>query len=160
MLNKTLSYMANTYSQLYVQIVFAVKYRQNFIRESFREALQQYISGIIAAKKQKLYAIYCMPDHTHLFISMKPDMAISDLVRDIKANSSSFVKEKSYVNGFSWQTGFGAFSYSKSQVDAVVNYILRQPQHHQKKTFHTEYLEFLEKFEVAYNNQHLFEFYD
>ena len=153
--------MANTYSQLYVQIVFAVKHRQNFIREPFREELQQYISGIITAKKQKLYAIYCMPDHTHLLVSMKPDLAVSDLVRDIKANSSWFIKEQGHVNNrFSWQEGFGAFSYSKSQADAVVQYILHQPQHHQKKTFRTEYLEFMAKFGVDYDDRYLFEFYD
>ena len=107
--------MPNTYSQLYIQIVFAVKGRKAFIKESFREELQKYISGIIAEKKQKLYAIYCMPDHTHILVSIKPDIAISDLVRDIKSNSSSFIKEKEFVKDFSWQTGFGAFSYSKSQ---------------------------------------------
>ena len=91
---------------------------------------KKYISGIIKEKKQKLYAIYCMPDHTHIFVSIKPDIAISDLVRDIKANSSSFIKEKHFVKNFSWQTGFGAFSYSKSQASNVVDYILRQPEHH------------------------------
>ncbi|MEO7307281.1 MAG: IS200/IS605 family transposase, partial [Ferruginibacter sp.] len=103
--------MPNTYSQLYIQIVFAVKGRKASIRQDFREELQKYIAGIIAEKKQKLYAIYCMPDHTHILVSIKPDIAISDLVRDIKANSSSFVKEKGFVHDFSWQSGFGAFSY-------------------------------------------------
>ncbi len=107
--------MPNTYFQLYIQMVFDVKGRQCFIQESFRDELQKYISGIIKEKKQKLYAIYCMPDHTHIFVSIKPDIAISDLVRDVKANSSSFIKEKHFVKNFSWQTGFGAFSYSKSQ---------------------------------------------
>ena len=138
--------MPNTYSQLYIQIVFAVKGRQCFIKESFRDELQKYISGIIKEKKQKLYAIYCMLDHTHIFVSIKPDIAISDLVRDIKANSSSFIKEKQFVKNFSWQTGFGAFSYSKSQASNVVDYILRQPEHHKKKTFKQEYIEFLQKF--------------
>jgi REP element-mobilizing transposase RayT len=90
--------MPNTYSQIYIQIVFAVKGRQNFIKESFREEVQKYMSGIINNKKQKLYAIYCMPDHTHLFVSIKPDIAISDLVRDIKANTTSFIKEKRFSN--------------------------------------------------------------
>ena len=152
--------MPNTYSQLYIQIVFAVKGRQSFIQESFREELQKYISGIIREKKQKLYAIYCMPDHTHVFVSIKPDIAISDLVRDIKANSSTFLKQKIFVNNFSWQTGFGAFSYSKSQASNVVDYILKQPQHHKKKTFKQEYIEFLNKFEIEYDDQYLFEFYD
>ena len=152
--------MPNTYSQLYIQIVFAVKGRQCFIKEAFRDELQKYISGIIKEKKQKLYAIYCMPDHTHIFVSIKPDIAISDLVRDIKANSSSFIKEKHFVKNFSWQTGFGAFSYSKSQASNVVDYILRQPEHHKKKTFKQEYIEFLQKFEIEYDDKYLFEFYD
>ena len=153
--------MANTYSQIYIQIVFAVRGRRNFIKESFRNELQKYMTGIVTNKKQKLYAIYCMPDHTHILISLKPDIAISDLVRDIKANSSSFIKEKKFVgNLFSWQEGFGAFSYSKSQAPAVVKYILNQPVHHRKKTFQTEYLDFLNKFEIDYNEKYLFEFYD
>ena len=152
--------MANTYSQLYIQIVFAVKGRHAFIKETFREELQKYISGIITKQKQKLYAIYCMPDNTHILVSMKPDIAISDLVRDIKSNSSSFIKDKDLVKDFSWQTGFGAFSYSKSQSKNVVEYILNQPQHHKKKTFKEEYMEFLEKFEIEYDEKYLFEFYD
>ena len=152
--------MPNTYSQLYIQIVFAVKGRQNFIKESFRIELQKYMSGIINVKKQKLYAIYCMPDHTHILASLKPDIAISDLVGTIKSNSSSFIKEKHFAKNFAWQEGFGAFSYSKSQSQNVVNYILNQPQHHKKKTFKQEYLEFLEKFEIEYEDKYLFEFYD
>ena len=152
--------MSNTYSQIYIQIVFAVKGRQAFIKENFREELQKYISGIIAQKKQKLYAIYCMPDHTHILVSMKPDIAISDLVRDIKSNSSSFIDDKKFVKNFSWQSGFGAFSYSKSQSENVVDYILNQPEHHKKKTFKEEYIDFLQKFEIEYDEKYLFEFYD
>ncbi len=152
--------MPNTYSQLYIQIVFAVQARKNFIHESFRVELQKYISGIIDRKKQKLYAIYCMPDHTHILVSLKPDIAISDLVGSIKANSSSFIKEKHFAENFAWQEGFGAFSYSKSQSQNVVNYILNQPQHHKKKAFRQEYIGFLEKFEIKYENKYLFEFYD
>ena len=152
--------MPNTYSQLYIQIVFAVKGRQSFIKEEFRNELQKYISGIIREKKQKLYAIYCMPDHIHILVSIKPDIAISDLVRDIKSNSSSFIKQKNFINDFSWQTGFGAFSYSKSHALNVVDYILTQPQHHLKKTFKDEYIELLQKFEIEYNNEYLYEFYE
>ena len=148
--------MPNTYSQLYIQVVFAVKGRECFIREE----LQKYITGIVTNKKQKLYAIYCMPDHVHLLISISPDMAISNLVRDIKSNSSSFIKEKKWVNSlFSWQEGFGAFSYSRSQTSNVVAYILNQPEHHKKKTFQEEYLDFLQKFEIAFNEKYLFEFH-
>jgi len=153
--------MPNTYSQLYIQIVFAVKGRQNFILEPYREELQKYITGIINEKKQKLYAIYCMPDHTHLLVSMKPDVAISDFTGTIKSNSSAWMKKKfSSFRNFDWQDGFGAFSYSKSQAPNVVNYILNQPAHHKKKTFRQEYIEFLEKFEIEYNEKYLFEFYD
>jgi REP element-mobilizing transposase RayT len=153
--------MANTYSQIYIQIVFAVWHRENFIKETFREELQKYITGIVTNKKQKLYAIYCMPDHTHLFLSMRPNLAISDLVRDIKSNSTSFIKENKWGNDFfSWQEGFGAFSYSKSQAKNVVNYVLNQPRHHKKKTFQLEYLEFLNRFEIDYKDKYLFEFYN
>ena len=153
--------MSNTYSQLYIQIIFAVKGRQNFIVEPYREELQKYVSGIISEKKQKLYAIYCMLDHTHLLVSMKPDLAISKLTGDIKSNSSAWMKKKfSSFREFEWQEGFGAFSYSKSQSPNVVNYILNQHIHHKKKTFKEEYVEFLERFEVEYNEKYLFEFYD
>lgn len=119
--------MANTYTKLYIQIVFAVKGRASLIREEFRDELQKYMTGIIQNKKQKLYAIYCMPDHVHIFVSMGPELAISDLVRDVKANATSFINDKRWIEGhFEWQRGFGAFSYSESQVQAVVNYVLNQ----------------------------------
>lgn len=151
--------MPNTYSQLYVQIVFAVKGRQHFIKEPFREEIQKYIRGIIANKKQKMFAIYCMPDHVHILVSIGPDCRISDLVRDIKTNSSSFVQEKLNNHEFRWQEGYGAFSYSKSQINNVVNYILNQPLHHKTKTFREEYVGFLERFEIDYKGEYLFEFY-
>ena len=153
--------MPNTYSQIYIQIVFAVRGRQNFINESFREEIQRYMAGIINHKKQRLYAIYCMPDHVHLLVSLKPDMAVSDLVRDVKASTTAFIKEKGYVNdAFGWQEGFGAFSYSKSQTEKVVDYILNQPLHHHKKNFREEYHDFLERFGIAYDEKYVFEFYD
>jgi putative transposase len=151
--------MPNTYTQLYIQLVFAVKGRQCLIEEAFREEVQKYISGIIAVKKQKLYAIYCMPDHIHILVSIYPNIAISDLVRDIKANSSSFIKER-FVKEFKWQEGFGAFSYGKSGIENVVSYILEQPERHRLRTFRTEYVDFLELFEVEYEEKYLFEFYD
>mgnify|MGYP003401939767 FL=1 len=153
--------MPNTYSQLYVQIVFAVKGREHFIKEAFREELQKYIAGIIENKKQKLFAIYCMPDHVHILVSMKPALAVSDLVWDIKANSSSFIKEKNLVNSlFSWQDGFGAFTYHKSQALNVVDYILGQPEHHKKRTFREEYIDFLNEYQVVYEEKDLFEFFE
>src|SRR4051812_45646558 len=154
--------MPNIYSQIFIQIVFTVKGRQNFIIENVREETQKYISGIVASeKKQKLYAIYCMPDHTHILVSIQPDLTISNLVRDIKSNSSSWLKNKfPFLQIFSWQESFGAFSYSKSQAQQVVNYILNQPQHHKNKTFRQEYIEFLNAFEIEFDNRYLFEFYD
>ena len=152
--------MPNTYSQLYIQIVFAVKGRRSLITETIREELQKYISGIIVNHQQKLLAIYCMPDHTHIFLSMRSNMAVSDLVRTIKSNSSSFLKDKNLVKEFSWQEGFGAFSYSKSQAKNVINYVFNQAEHHRVKTFKEEYLEFLKKFEIDFDEKYLFEFYE
>ena len=141
--------MANTYSQIYIQIVFAVKGRQNLIPKQNREELHKYITGIVQNRDQKMLSIFCMPDHTHLLIGLKPNVCISDLVRDIKAGSSKFINDRNWINGkFNWQEGFGAFSYSKSQLDHVIKYIINQEEHHKKHTFKEEYLEFLQKFEI------------
>lgn len=119
------------------------------------------MAGIIERRGQKLYAIYCMPDHVHILVSLNPDISISDLVRDVKANSSRYLNEQFLLgHQFNWQAGFGAFSYSKSQAQRVVGYIINQKEHHRKKTFKEEYLEFLEKFEIEYNEKYLFEFYE
>jgi len=151
--------MAGTYSRIYIQVVFAVKGRQNLIHKSWRDDLFKYISGIITEKQQKSIIVNGVSDHIHCFIGLKPSMAISSLVRDIKNNSSKFINEKGYVKGkFQWQEGFGAFSYAQSEVERVYNYILNQEAHHQKKTFKQEYLEFLEAFEIAYNPEFLFEY--
>lgn len=150
--------MANTFTQLYVQIVFAVQGRQNLISKAHKEELHKYITGIVREKKQKLLAVNCMPDHTHVFVGFKPDKAISDLARDIKANSSAFVNEKKWVKGkFHWQEGYGAFTYSHSQLTDVINYIRNQEAHHMKKTFREEYLDMLEKFRIEYDQRYLFE---
>jgi REP element-mobilizing transposase RayT len=117
--------MGNTYSQLYIQIVFAVKGRENLINSTTKEALEKYISGIVKGLGSKLMAIYCMPDHPHIFVSIKPDAKISDLVRDIKSNSNKWMNDNKKSNGkFSWQEGFGAFNYSKSQKEQVINYVV------------------------------------
>jgi putative transposase len=153
--------MPNTYAQLYIQIVFTVKGRENLIKEEFRAELQKYISGIITNLNQKLYAIYCMPDHVHILVSIKPDVKIPELVRDIKANSSRFINERAWLRQkFNWQEGYGAFSYSYSQLQHVVNYILHQPEHHRTKSFREEYLEFLKEFQIEYKSEYLFEFLD
>lgn len=149
--------MANTYSQLYLQYVFAVKGQQNLIREQNREPLEKYICGIVKNLGQKVMAIYSMPDHTHLFVSIKPEMRISDLVRDVKTNSSKWMNDNKRIGGrFAWQEGYGAFTYAKSQKEIVIQYILNQPEHHRKKTFQEEYTELLEKFEIEYNEKYLF----
>lgn len=150
--------MANTYTQIYIQIVFAVKGRQNLISKENREELHQFITGIISNRGQKLFAVFAMPDHVHILVSMSPKVSISDLVRDIKAGSSKFINDKKWMNEkFNWQEGYGAFSYSKSSVDSVVRYILNQEEHHQNKSFKNEYLDFLEKFEIEYDSKYLFE---
>lgn len=150
--------MPNTYSQIYIQIVFAVKGRENLISKIHREELHKYMTGIVQNRGQKMLSIFCMPDHVHLLVGLKPSIAISDLVRDIKAGSSNFINQQHWVKGkFNWQEGFGAFSYSKSQIDSVIKYILSQEEHHKKTTFREEYFDFLEKFEIDYDEKYLFE---
>jgi putative transposase len=150
--------MPNTYSQIYIQIVFAVKGRQNLISKHNREELHKYITGIVQSREQKMLAIFAMPDHVHILVGMKPNLSISDLVRDIKAGSSKYINDNKWIQGkFNWQEGFGAFSYAKSQQDMVVKYILNQEEHHKTKSFKEEYLEFLEKFEIDYDEKYLFE---
>src|ERR1700722_4589941 len=142
--------MAGTFSQVYIQIVFAVKGRENLISKNWHEELNKYIAGIIRAKEQKPIIVNGMPDHIHAFVGLRPSMAISDLVRDIKNNSSNFINDKKFVKGrFSWQEGYGTFSYSHKDIEAIYNYILNQEEHHKKKTFKEEYLEFLKEFEVT-----------
>ena len=148
--------MANTYTQIYVHVVFAVDGRQNLIAEEHNDELQKYITGIVSGQNQKLIAINNMPDHLHLLVGLKPDIALSDLVRDIKAGSSKFINDKHWVKGrFSWQEGFGAFSYSRSQLGAVIRYIENQQKHHAKKTFREEYIQLLEKFGVKYDPRYI-----
>lgn len=148
--------MANTYTQIYIHVVFAVEGRQNLIKPEHNDELQKYITGIVSGQKQKLIAINNMPDHVHMLIGLQPDLALSDLMRDIKANSSKFINEKRWVIGrFSWQEGFGAFSYARSQLDTVIRYIQDQQRHHAKKSFREEYVELLEKFGVAYDKRYI-----
>ena len=150
--------MAGTFSQIYIQIVFAVKGRQNLIGKAWKDELHKYISGIITKKGQKSIIVNGVADHVHVFVGLKPAMAISDLVRDIKNNSTNFINDKKFINGkFSWQEGYGAFSYAHSQIDHVYHYIANQEEHHKKKTFKEEYLDFLQKFEIEYNEKYLFE---
>ena len=149
--------MANTYT-LYVHIIFAVKGRESLIPKQHKEALHQYITRIITHKAQTVIQINSMPDHLHIFVGINPDVAISDLVRDIKASSSKWINEKRWFAGrFEWQTGFGAFSYAHSQLETVVHYIKNQEAHHSRRTFREEYLEFLNRFDVPYNPKYVFD---
>ena len=138
--------MPNTYSQIYIQIVFAVKGRENLISKVHREELHKYITRIVQNRGKKMLSIFCMPDHVHLLVGIKPSITISDLVRDLKAGSSNFINQQHCGKGkFNWQEGFGAFSYSKSQIESVIKYILSQEEHHKKTTFREEYFDFFEK---------------
>src|SRR5271156_1673643 len=136
--------MANTYTQIYIQVVFAVEGRQNLIAPEHNDELQKFITGIVSGQKQKLIVINNMPDHLNSLVGLRPDSSLSDLVRDVKAGSSKFINEKRWVTGrFSWQEGFGAFSYSRSQLGAVIRYIQNQQKHHAKKSFREEYVALL-----------------
>jgi putative transposase len=149
--------VANTYSQIYIQVVFAVEGRQSLIKPEYNDELQKYITGIISAQGQKLIAINNVPDHLHLLVGLQPDKSLSDLIRDVKASSSKFINGKRWVAGrFAWQEGFGAFSYSRSHIDAVVRYIKNQQKHHEKQSFHDEYVNLLEKFGVNYDPKYIF----
>lgn len=152
--------MANTYTQLYIQFVFSVKGRENLIKETFREELEKVICGIIQNHNCKTYAIYCNPDHTHILVGMHPIISSSKLMENVKSGSSKWLNEKKYIpTKFSWQDGYGAFTYSKSHIDKVVKYILNQPEHHKKRSFKEEYLIMLEKFEIEYDAKYLFDWY-
>ena len=148
--------MAGTFSQIYIQVVFTVKGWENLIGKEWKDELHKYIAGIIKGKEQKPIIVNGMPDHIHAFVGLRPAMAISDLVRDIKNNSSNFINEKRLVKGrFLWHEGYGAFSYSHSHIQNVYDYILNQEEHHRKKTFKEEYIDFLKKFEIEYNEKYL-----
>ncbi len=153
--------MAGTFSQIYIQYVFAVKGRENLLQKPWREDVFKYITGIIKGKHQKPIIVNGVADHVHAFVGIRPAMNISDLVRDIKNNSSNFINEQKFLKGkFSWQEGYGVFSYAHSQIDSVFQYIAKQEEHHKHKTFKEEYISFLEKFEIEYNEKYLFEWRD
>jgi REP element-mobilizing transposase RayT len=154
---KPVGAMANTYTQIYIQVVFAVQGRQSLVRPERKEELQKYMTGIVSRQGQKLIAIHCMLDHTHVLIGLRPNIALSDLVGDIKTGSTNHINEQRWVPGrFSWQEGFGAFSYSHSQLKGVIDYIRDQVAHHARKTFRQEYLAFLKKYEVSHDERYIF----
>jgi len=153
--------MANTFTQLTIHIIIAVKRRENLLIKSVRPQIFRYITGIISKKNHKLLAINGVADHVHILVGLSPAMALSDLVRDIKNNSTNFINKQRLVPGkFQWQLGYGAFSYSRSQRSRIISYIENQEQHHRKRTFREEYVAILKKFQVDYDEKYIFEFYD
>ena len=153
--------MANTYTQLYIHLVFAVKARQCLIPREHKNELQKYITGIVRNHKHKLLAIENEANHIHILVGLKPDQSISDLVKEIKTGSTLWLNEQTWmVHHFNWQEGFGAFSYSRSQLDHVIAYIRNQEEQHKRKTFREEYIAMLEAFGIEYDERYLFEFID
>ena len=149
--------MANTYTQIHIQAVFTVQNRDCIIRNSWKDELYKYIAGIINNNNHKLLAINGMPDHVHILFGQRPSQSLSDLMQDVKGSSSKWINSRKLVTSrFSWQEGYGAFSYSKSDLDNVFNYINNQTVHHRGKTFLNEYLELLKEFDVDYEDEYLF----
>jgi REP element-mobilizing transposase RayT len=153
--------VANNYTQIYIQTVFAVEGRQSLISKSHKDEIYKYMTTVIQSRKQKVMVINGMPDHVHILIGLSPDIALSHLVKDVKVASSNLINDKRWVRGhFNWQRGFGAFSYSRSQVPTVARYIENQEQHHAKRPFRDEYIALLKKFDVEYDPRYLFTFID
>ncbi|MBS1919330.1 MAG: transposase [Bacteroidetes bacterium] len=153
--------MANTYSQISIHTVFAVKGRENLIIVGWRDDLHRYLSGIITGNGATSLAVGGWKDHVHVFFGMPLTTCISDFMSILKASSSKWVNDQKFVKGkFQWQSGYGAFSYSRSQRDGVIKYIMTQEEHHKNKTFKEEYLKMLSDFNVEYDEKYLFEFYD
>ncbi|MEO7922226.1 MAG: IS200/IS605 family transposase [Chitinophagaceae bacterium] len=157
MRGKELEMMANTYTQLHIQLVFAVKYRAALIQKSWKGELHKYITGIFQQNGHKMLQVNSMPDHIHIFIGLNPAQSISSIIQNVKAESSKWIKAKMFcVQPFAWQGGYGAFSYSKANVPQVIRYIQNQEVHHKKETFLEEYLRFLKDFDIEYNEQYVF----
>ncbi len=153
--------MANTYSQISMHIVFAVKHRESLILPEFKDQLFRYIYGIIEGKNQKSLAVNGTSDHVHIFTGLTPVIYIPDFVRDLKSDSSLFINSRKLARKpFHWQEGYGIFSHSHSMRDRIIKYILNQEQHHQKKTFRKEYLGMLKNMDVKYDEKYLFDFFE
>lgn len=149
--------MANTYTQIHIQAIVAVKFRAAVIMPQWKERLHQYITGIVQNNTHKMLCINSMPDHLHLFFGFRPVQSLSDLMRLVKGESSEWINKQGFTSSvFRWQEGYGAFSYARSQVKAVAHYVENQEKHHRKKSFLEEYKEFLHKFEVEYDAQYIF----
>ena len=149
-----------TFTQIYIHLVFAVKNREAVIKSEFQEEVYKYMSGTINSMGHKALAINGMPDHIHVFLGLHPAMAISELVKELKRSSTNFINDKNWLPGkFQWQTGFGGYSYSRSQIDFVINYIKNQKEHHKKRTFREEYMKFLKDYDIDFNPDFLFDFF-
>ena len=153
--------MANTYTQLYIHLVFSPKNRDALIEKSWKNELEMYATGIVQNHNHKLLAIGTMPDHIHIFIGYNVNQRIPDLVENIKTSTNEWIKDKKLSKfKFEWQKGYGAFSHSRSQLDTVVKYILNQEEHHKKKSFREEYLEILRKNEIDFKEEYVFDFFE
>ena len=149
--------MANTYTQIHLQCVIAVKYRQSLIGAEWQDQLHKYITAVVQNYGHKVLAINSMPDHLHLFFGFRPTQSLADLMRIVKGESSSWINDKQFTKAvFKWQEGYGAFSYSRSHVKAVIDYVLNQQEHHRKRTFLEEYQQFLEQFEIEFDERYIF----
>ncbi len=148
--------MANTFTQIYLQFVFAVQDRISLIRSEWKDELYKYITGIVQNNNHKLIAINGMSNHIHVFVGYKPHQLIPELLQDIKGGSSTWINKKVFRRGkFGWQAGYAAFSYSHSQIDSVVKYIMNQEEHHKKKTFREEYIALLQRFNIEYDERYI-----
>jgi REP element-mobilizing transposase RayT len=151
----------NAYTQIYIQLVIAVKFREAVLERKIRPQIFEYISGIVSNFKHKSIIVNGVSNHAHIFYGMNPNVSVSDTVHDIKRASSLFINENHFCKGtFGWQDGYGAFSYSRSQIEDVYNYIKNQEAHHSKRTFREEYIDFLKKFQVDYKECYLFDFFE
>ena len=149
--------MANTYTQIHIQAVFAVQNRQCLIRKVWKDELYKYITGIIQNYDHKVLQINGVSDHIHILFGMRPTQSLSDLMQKVKQDSSKWINNKGFVNGkFSWQAGYGAFSYSKSQIPRIINYIQNQENHHKKESFIEEYLDLLDEFDIDFDEQYIY----
>ena len=154
-------YMANTYTQINIHAVFAVQGRKNYLKREIRKRIFEYISGIIKGLELYPLAVNGFTNHVHVFFELKPNISISKVLQVIKSNSSKWINENNLVSGkFEWQKGYGVFSYSRSQRDTVIKYIMAQENHHKKRSFKNEYLHLLKKNEIEFNEKYLFQFYE
>jgi putative transposase len=149
--------MANTYTQIHLQLVFAVQYRVSLIHATWKDELYKYMTGIVQEHKHKMIIVNGMPDHIHMLIGMRPIQSLSDLMQDIKGSSSAWINNRKFTKGrFQWQEGYGALSYSKRELPVIIDYIKNQEEHHRQKTFMDEYKELLQEFEIAFDEKYIF----